>query len=69
MKIFTYLTARKESTQTQEGVNCVVRFSQFSGEQAQALFAKAVPETPRIENSAKMSKRNNGHGIFTWKHL
>jgi len=25
---------RKESTQKQEGVNCVVRFSQFSGEQA-----------------------------------
>jgi len=29
------------------GVNCVVRFSQFSGEQAQALFAKVVPETPQ----------------------
>ena len=69
MKIFTYLTARKESTQTQEGVNYVVRFSQFSREQAQALFAKAVPELPRSGNSTKKEKRNNGHENFKWKYL
>jgi len=39
-----------EYTNTRGGLNCVVRFSLFSGEQAYALFANTVPELPRSGN-------------------
>jgi len=60
---------RNESTQTQEGVNCVVKFSQFSEKQVQALFGQTVCDTSRNENSAERSREESKHGISMWKHL
>jgi len=60
---------RNESTQTQEeGELCCKIFAVF-WRTSLTLFANVVPETPRSVNLAKMSKRKNGHGIFTWKYL
>ena len=57
-------TDRNESTQIQEGVNCVAKFSQFSGNRLRPCSDRLFITRPENGNAAEISRTESEHRIL-----